>query len=240
MSKKTGIYIITNRINGKQYIGKSKDINRRFAEHKSVKHKGVALLKADIKEYGLDNFSFEILEECAAEKLNEREVFYIAKLKPEYNTASGGDGRRSPLSEETKARLRECGRRQWEAMTEEEKQERIKNNLRGPNKGHTVSAETREKLRNANLGKKQDEDTISKRRETCLKNGFYQRKREQQSKPIRCIETGVIYKSIKEAQTLLGLSNISKHLKGEYKQCGGLHFEYCSVETNCDECNSVG
>lgn len=70
-----GIYIITNNDNGKKYIGKSKNIERRFKQHKS--DLPVSKIGKDIKKYGEDNFTFEILEECDEEELDLKEKEYI-------------------------------------------------------------------------------------------------------------------------------------------------------------------
>jgi len=76
-----GIYIIRNLVNNKVYIGQSIDIKRRWGEHKrkykqESERKDSYLYKAMYK-YGVDAFSFDILEECDKEKLNEREIYYI-------------------------------------------------------------------------------------------------------------------------------------------------------------------
>lgn len=95
-----GIYKITNLINNKCYIGQSIHIEKRFAQHKSPyeieRDKEKPLYKAFLK-YGIENFSFEILEECSSEELNEKEKFYIEKYKSltsqnGYNILSGGEG----------------------------------------------------------------------------------------------------------------------------------------------------
>lgn len=71
-----GIYKITNTINQKSYIGQSNCIERRFTQHKSpyeqARFADKPLYKA-FKKYGIENFSFKIIEECPIEKLNERE-----------------------------------------------------------------------------------------------------------------------------------------------------------------------
>ena len=63
MTKICGIYKITNKINGKCYIGQSIDIIKRWkTEYKWYqinKH-----LLAAFNKYGLENFNFEIIEEC--------------------------------------------------------------------------------------------------------------------------------------------------------------------------------
>lgn len=71
------IYKITNKINNKIYIGQTKDINRRFREHKKcgydrVKNKH---LYVAINKYGINSFSFEVIE--YVENYNEREQYWI-------------------------------------------------------------------------------------------------------------------------------------------------------------------
>lgn len=84
-----GIYKITNLINGKVYIGQSNDIYKRWKEHKrisKVSESGSLLYRA-FKKYGIENFSFEILEKCEPKDLDEREIFYIKK----FNSYVGGN-----------------------------------------------------------------------------------------------------------------------------------------------------
>lgn len=77
-----GIYKITNLVNGKSYIGQSKHILRRWTQHRyDSKNEQLPLYRA-IQKYGIENFSFEILEECKVEELQKLEDYYINK----YNT----------------------------------------------------------------------------------------------------------------------------------------------------------
>ena len=84
--KIAGVYKITNNITGELYIGSSKDIKSRWANHKSPSvwklHPNIKLYKA-MAELGLDNFKFEVLEETSS--LKKREQYYIEYLKPTYN-----------------------------------------------------------------------------------------------------------------------------------------------------------
>ena len=77
----TGIYKITNQITGEVYIGQAVNVQKRFSEHAKC---GLGIdtpagnkLYAAMKEYGLDAFSWELLEECKSELLNEKERKYI-------------------------------------------------------------------------------------------------------------------------------------------------------------------
>lgn len=88
-----GIYKITNNINDKCYIGQSRDIKKRWVSHKNapfnpnLKEYNYPLYQA-IRKYGLENFSFEVLEECQVESLNEKEDFWIKK----YNSIDSSYG----------------------------------------------------------------------------------------------------------------------------------------------------
>lgn len=77
----TGIYKITNIKTKECYIGQAIHIKDRFVEHAKCglgidTPAGNKLYKA-IQEFGLWNFSFEVLEECPREQLNEKEKYYI-------------------------------------------------------------------------------------------------------------------------------------------------------------------
>ena len=93
----SGIYKITNTINGKIYIGRSTNIQDRWVQHiKSALEIGTIAktqLYKEMKEYGIENFSFELLEKCDKSQLNEKEKYYIALFKTNewgLNENSGG------------------------------------------------------------------------------------------------------------------------------------------------------
>ena len=75
-----GIYKITNLCNGMTYVGQSVDIADRWRQHikrglgadPPTKNK----LYPAMLEDGVENFSFEIVEKCSKESLNEREKFW--------------------------------------------------------------------------------------------------------------------------------------------------------------------
>ena len=74
-----GIYKITNQVNEKVYIGQSNNIYKRWAEHKRLGANGdkCSLLYKAIRKYGVDQFSFEIIEKCDESLLDDREQYYI-------------------------------------------------------------------------------------------------------------------------------------------------------------------
>lgn len=80
--KITGIYKLTNIVNGKVYIGQSRDIANRMRTHMkdSVRvddERGQRPIYEAMREYGIENFKSEVLEICDESKLDERETYYI-------------------------------------------------------------------------------------------------------------------------------------------------------------------
>lgn len=87
---RSGAYQIVNEINGKCYVGSSKDIDHRWAEWRSCIARGLnyrSLLRQAFIKYSIENFTFIVLEECepAKQALEAVEQKYIDLLKPEYN-----------------------------------------------------------------------------------------------------------------------------------------------------------
>lgn len=113
-----GIYKITNLLNAKCYIGKSKNIEQRWKEHKvrlcDNRYFDKPLYKA-FRKYGINNFSFEIIEEVLEEsQLDEKEKYWIQFYNSYgatgYNATIGGDGGqtsiKSKLTEEDVINIR--------------------------------------------------------------------------------------------------------------------------------------
>lgn len=226
-----GIYKITNKITNYSYIGQSKNIKRRFIEHRTITHEHNKLLKEDFIKYGLDSFEFDVLEECQENELHDKEVYWVDKIQPQYNKTAGGTGAKGhKVSKETRIILSQKGKEFWNNLSKEKQQEIIRNNLTGWGVGHQVSAETREKLRKANLGKKRDKSSVNKFKETMklkYKNG-YVKDNSKCRKMVICLETNKIYESVKEAalDNNIGPTNVSGVVTGRYKTTHGLHFQY--------------
>lgn len=94
----TGIYKITNQENNKCYIGQSVDVAKRWKDHAKCglgidTPQGNKLYK-EMQEIGIWNFSWELLEACPREQLNEKEKYYIELYQSKdygYNTTKGNN-----------------------------------------------------------------------------------------------------------------------------------------------------
>lgn len=99
-TQRARIYCITNLLNGKQYVGQtSKTLEERYKNHKRdykrTRNYGRSLYDA-MREFGIENFKIELLEECDMDKRTEREIYWIDKLDTfhnGYNDTMGGNGK---------------------------------------------------------------------------------------------------------------------------------------------------
>ena len=93
-----GIYKITNSLNQMCYIGQAKSVYKRFCDHCKCglgidTPQGNKLYKAMLED-GLENFTFEILEECSPEELDKKEKYYISvynSVNFGYNSVKGNN-----------------------------------------------------------------------------------------------------------------------------------------------------
>ena len=136
------IYLRTNTVNGKQYVGQANDFERREYDWHNLKWSYAGKLINNARnKYGTDNFKTEILKECQTQdELNQWEQYYIKELSTKYpngyNLTDGGDGRSGyQLSDEERKKMSESlkGRKAW-------------------NKGIPASEEIKRKLSEAHKG----------------------------------------------------------------------------------------
>ena len=242
-----GIYRIQNNINGKSYIGQSVNIERRWKEEKRMSDTNDHLTKSFLK-YGIDNFTFSVIEECEIEELDEKEQFYIAKyntMNPDfgYNMNSGGskfkkwnDEIKEKISkghigkhhtEETKEKLRQFhlglhpSEETYKRMCEANR--KIHEKLDG-NFHHTE--ETKRKISEAKKGKKHDE-SFRKRRSEIMKGNVI-----SITRPILCIELNKKFESIASARREFNINEnaMYKHLRGEKETASGYHWKRINKE----------
>lgn len=173
------IYKHTNKIHeGFSYIGQT--IYKPTARWKAEGHgyeKSYVFRKA-IEKYGWDNFDHEIIEDhIPIDKLDEREQYWIQYYHtyvgdPEckgYNMTLGGNVGRGRICRE-------------------DTKEKTSNSL----KGHAVSEHVSKRVSEASKGRKHTEETRAKIAAANVG-------RDRTSKPIMCVETGMIFPSINKA-----------------------------------------
>lgn len=239
------------------YIGKTtRTVEKRFQEHVSDamnQNKKYKLHNA-MNKYGIDHFHYEILGEYPNDELDNQEIYWIEYYNSYYNgwnSTIGGDGNiywtenmkqqqsqimkqyyaSHEISESTKQKLSQ-------KMTERWKDPDYKKRLQ---QSQLKSYET-----NPNRRLQQQQNTLNryKNPEEREKSSLAQQKRwanpeehkkaslahiKSQGKKVRCIETGIIYNCIADANEALGKkrtsTSINSCLKGTYKTAYGYHWE---------------
>lgn len=163
---KCGVYKIINLINNKIYIGRSNNIFARINSHKiSSKKANYPLYKA-IRKYGIENFGYEIIEYCNLEETSEKELYWIYFFNSSnkfigynLNTVECGV---ITFSKETKEKLSNSLKGNQNSKGQIPSPERIALTIK-LNKERVWTDEQRNKLRIANLGRKDSEETRLKR-----------------------------------------------------------------------------
>ena len=174
-----GIYKITSP-SGKVYIGQSVNIKRRWKEHRSESYWYKHRLYDSFKKYGVDNHTFEIIEECLKGELNSKERYYQDK----FNVLEEGlnhvlqDAKEKPrvISEETGHKISQA--KKGFKFTEESKHkmskahkgkklsEEHRHKISKAHKGRSFSEEWRHNISEALKGKKHSEESKRKMSET--------------------------------------------------------------------------
>jgi group I intron endonuclease len=152
-----GIYLIQHRETLRSYCGQSRDVLHRWKSHCSGGKKAVGI-GAAIRDYGVDSFTFRVLEECDVSQLNDQEVWWIQHydcVEPQgYNRNSGG-GAPTFVSEKTREKMSEAGK--GKTLPEETKAK-----MSAAHKGKTHSEESKEKMSAALKGKITSDETKAK------------------------------------------------------------------------------
>jgi group I intron endonuclease len=163
------IYKVTNKVNGKVYIGQTiKPLNVRMSGHKSdaLNDRNNQHFHKAIKKYGMYNFKWEIIARCySLNELNKKEKLFIEEHKTfenGYNLTKGGKGtivcygEKHPmynkhLSKEHKQKIGMANR--GHKCSEEQKRK-----ISNANKGTILSEETKRKMSMSHKGKKHTEE----------------------------------------------------------------------------------
>lgn len=156
------VYIIRNLINNKIYVGQTKTPKRRYWCHFAVARSGnTRPLYASIRKHGKENFSFEVIEECADDLINEREQFWVAhfdSFNPEkgYNLTRGGDD--NPMNNSTSAA--KAGKNISKALTGRRRSKYERRRISEGRKGIKFSNEWRRNISLSLIGQKRNAKPI--------------------------------------------------------------------------------
>ena len=155
------IYIITNSVNAKQYVGISKNLRSRWNRHRRAAGDTPLLHKA-IKKYGIENFVFTHI----ADAFDQEGAFDIERMLIEQHNTFAPNGYNLTKGGETGV-----GAQKGRVVSEETKK-KISVSLKGitsPRKGVTLSDETKKKISDSKKGKpvnrngyKHSQETIEK------------------------------------------------------------------------------
>lgn len=229
------IYKTTNLISGSFYIGQHRA--KEFEPNKYL-GSGTILTKA-ISIYGKENFQCQLLEWCySPEELNSREIYWIEyynayKGFKGYNLTKGGEGILGVIQSETTRHLKSiamkgklsipviCIETQKEYLSLSEAALQLGISATGISKCCNGTQNTCCGYHWAYLNDKNKQDSLKSfigqpQGNYCNKN----------SRPVLCLETQIIYKSIAEAVKATGFTDISACVRGEASHTQGYHWCY--------------
>lgn len=237
------IYKITNRINGKIYIGKTFNFIERWRQH--VTGRGCTkILSSAIKKYGITSFTFEVLVEIHSYDLDRLEItlssleiFFIKKYDSfhfGYNSTKGGDGQRGRIiTKETRDKIRT-------KLLGYKHSEETKLKMSISSMGHPYAEESKQKMRNTWYNRPLEErDSIKRMRLENLKKNNEQRVVNagigHRKKVLQFSKKGEFireWNSAKEAGIFLTgkpCSSISGCCKGRLKTAFGFIWKYKEI-----------
>lgn len=120
MGKISAVYQVINTVTGERYVGSSRNVMKRWADHKcpsTWKECPNSPLYHDFQKYGVDKFSFQILAPVMPEHLKQVEQEFIEMIHPSYNNyrANGWDVERIKEynREYNQSEKRKESRRKW-------------------------------------------------------------------------------------------------------------------------------
>lgn len=157
----SGVYRITNIVNGKQYIGSAANFKKRWEQHRHLLTKGAhhsKHLQLAWNKYGEESFRFEVLHECLKENAVMFEQMYIDEHNPEYNMAPrAGSNLGLKLSDESRAKISAALSKriisdETRSKLSKPKSKEHKAKIRAARIGTKRSAETRAKIGAATKG----------------------------------------------------------------------------------------
>lgn len=212
--KKYQVYIHTNKINNKKYVGQTCQTLLQRSGREGQRYAREPKFFAAIQKYGWENFTHEIIyRDLTKEEANYYEQYLIKKYHTfgtnGYNLTDGGNN----------------------YYPSEEIRQKISEKISGPNNGMYGKRHTLEARQKMSKGQRNFWDNISKEdyeRICANKQGG----KNGRAKPVKCLETNIIYPCARDAGEAMGHHsrvqggiNISNAIRNHYKSFG-YHWEY--------------
>lgn len=219
---------------GKVYIGiTAQNVTKRWKNGKG--YEGCTAFYRAIEKYGWQNIRHEILfTGLSKEDACLKEQLLIAEhdsTNPEhgYNLTSGGE--HYEPNAEWREKLSKANKEYY--RTHPEAKERMTRHCRGKHYTDEEKAYLSQKLKQFFIDHPEQRYERGKSFRGKKRGEEFSRKLgERKSKPIICLDTGVIYKSLTFAASELGIdrNGITNMLRGKAKTCGGYKFAYVNKE----------
>lgn len=243
---KSGIYMWTSP-SGKSYIGQSVDLIDRYREfiRFDQDYAGDKINKARRKYNKISDWSYQVIEYCSIDELDDREKYYIDlynTIENGYNLASGGN-KYKIFSNETIQKLSEMRKGEnnpfFGKHHSDETKKKMSESRKGENHpmwGKHHSNETKQKLSKANRGYHHTEEAKQKiglrsKGERNPNFGKLGKDSPCAKKVLQYTKDGVFvceWHCIKDVETTLGIpaSNITACCKNKIKSAGGYIWKY--------------
>lgn len=224
---KSGIYCIENLTTNKKYIGQSKNIDDRWCKHKNELNNGVHdndYLQKAWNKYGENDFSFYILELCAYEELDNKEIYYIdlydtLNRNHGYNLKSGGQNGGSTLSDYSRQKLKDAIKESYnDELIEKRRNDALKQWSNLDVKAKIIGEN------NCMYGKHHTEEAKNKISEKAKGRISSQRNTNK----IICVELNKVFDCAADAakEFLVQSGSILQVCYGKRKTCGGYHWNF--------------
>ena len=217
------IYLITNKLNGKQYVGQTtRTLREREMEH--ARKNGI--VGSAIRKYGRENFDIKQIDSAdSVEMLNQKEIDWIVKLETKtpygYNLCNGGNNTRG------------FNHREDTRIIMAEKKKGMYKGKDNPFYGKKHSEETRKRMSEA----------WTEERKQQLAEASRERNPKLFAVRVRNVDTGEVFNSIKEAADTYDLkpTHITRVCRGRRKTTGGFRWEYVdkTIPSQADESQKV-
>ncbi len=215
----SGVYQILSP-SGNCYVGSTKDFKGRWRRHKNQLKKGKhpnQILQNACNKYGFNTLEFIIIATCPIDYLEKLEQYFIDNFKPKYNRSKSAV---NPMFNEN---IRIKHRESVLEAVENRGDEWLANlRLAAKNRSKPTLTKSQRKERSRQVKERMTEEHKKYLSEKLTKL--------KTSKPVRCIETGMVFSSVKKAAKYLNKvgshSNIRNACVGKLKSAYGFTWEY--------------